>query len=81
MVKVLIKKLFPGVQLPSYKTSGASGMDLIAFIESTIKIEPKTSPIDETLSTEDQETLVSEAIDKPWKVLYEISHKIVHPKS
>ena len=28
MVKVLIKKLFPEVKLPSYKTSGASGMDL-----------------------------------------------------
>ena len=50
-------------------------------VKVTVEIEPKTSPIDETLSTEDQETLVSEAIDKPWKVLYEISHKIVHPKS
>ena len=43
MVKILIKKSSPEVQLPSYKTSGASGMDLIAFIESTIKIKPKTS--------------------------------------
>ena len=43
MVKVLIKKLFPEVQLPSYKTSGASGMDLLAFIKSSITIEPKTS--------------------------------------
>ena len=43
MVKVLIKKLFPTVQLPSYKTSGASGMDLMAFIESSITIKPKTS--------------------------------------
>ena len=43
MVKVLIKKLFPGVQLPSYKTSGASGMDLMAFIKSSITIKPKTS--------------------------------------
>jgi dUTP pyrophosphatase len=34
MVKVLIKKLSPEVQLPSYKTSGASGMDLMAFIKS-----------------------------------------------
>ncbi|RPF99720.1 MAG: hypothetical protein CBC11_009605 [Proteobacteria bacterium TMED51] len=50
-------------------------------VKITVEIEPKTSPIDETLSTEDQETLVSEAIDKPWKVLYEISHKIVYPKS
>ncbi len=43
MVKVLIKKLFPAVQLPSYKTSGASGMDLMAFIKSSITIKPKTS--------------------------------------
>ena len=50
-------------------------------VKITVEIEPKTSPIDETLSTEDQETLVSEALDKPWKVLYEISHKIVYPKS
>ena len=43
MVKVLIKKLSPEVQLPSYKTSGASGMDLMAFIKSSITIKPKTS--------------------------------------
>ena len=39
MVKVLIKKLKPSVQLPSYKTDGASGMDLMAFIEKPIKLE------------------------------------------
>ena len=43
MVKVLIKKLSTKVQLPSYKTSGASGMDLMAFIKSSIIIKPKTS--------------------------------------
>ena len=43
MVKVLIKKLSPEVQLPSYKTSGASGMDLMAFIKFTITIKPKNS--------------------------------------
>jgi len=43
MVKVLIKKLSPEVELPSYKTSGASGMDLMAFIKSAITIKPKTS--------------------------------------
>ena len=43
MVKVLIKKLSSGVQLPSYKTSGASGMDLMAFIKSSVIIKPKTS--------------------------------------
>ena len=43
MVKVLVKKLNSKVQLPVYKTSGASGMDLMAFIDQPIKIAPKTS--------------------------------------
>jgi len=38
MVKVLIKKLDPSVQLPSYKTNGASGMDLMAFVEKPINL-------------------------------------------
>ena len=43
MVKVLIKKLDPKVEMPVYKSSGASGMDLMAFIKTAITIEPKTS--------------------------------------
>jgi len=43
MAKVLIKKLNPNVELPSYKTNGASGMDLMAFIEEPIKIAPNSS--------------------------------------
>ena len=43
MVKVLIKKLDPSVKLPEYKTSGASGMDLIAFLKDPINIKPKKS--------------------------------------
>ena len=43
MVKVLIKKLDQKVKLPEYKTDGASGMDLIAFINKPINIKPKTS--------------------------------------
>ena len=43
MAKVLIKKLNPDVELPSYKTNGASGMDLMAFIERPIKIAPNGS--------------------------------------
>ena len=43
MVKVLIKKLNPSVQLPSYKPNGASGMVLMAFIEKPISLEPGTS--------------------------------------
>ena len=40
MVKVLIKKLNSRVKLPKYKTDGSSGMDLMAFVESPIKIAP-----------------------------------------
>ena len=40
MVKVLVKKLDPKVQLPKYKTEGSSGMDLMAFIKNPIEIEP-----------------------------------------
>ena len=43
MVKVLIKRLSLDVKLPSYKSSGASGMDLMAFIKSPVTIKPKTS--------------------------------------
>ena len=43
MVKVLIKKLNPSAQLPSYKTNGASGMDLMAFIEKPINLKPGKS--------------------------------------
>ena len=45
MVKVLVKKLNPNVQFPAYKTSGASGMDLMAFIDQPIKIAPKSSSL------------------------------------
>ena len=45
MVKVLVKKLDPKVQLPSYKTKGSSGMDLTAFIKDPIKISPNASAL------------------------------------
>jgi len=45
MVKVLIKKLNPNVQLPNYKTQGSSGMDLMAFIDKSIKISPNSSAL------------------------------------
>ena len=43
MTRVLIKKLNPDVELPVYKTSGASGMDLMAFTKEPIKISPNSS--------------------------------------
>ena len=45
MVKVQIKKLDPSVKLPAYKTDGASGMDLMAFIKEPITVKPKTSEL------------------------------------
>ena len=43
MIKVIIKKLDTSVQLPTYKTDGASGMDLMAHIEKPINLEPGKS--------------------------------------
>ena len=43
MITVLIKKLDPSVELPSYKTDGASGMDLKAFVKEPINLKPQTS--------------------------------------
>ncbi len=43
MSKVLIKKLNSLVELPAYKTDGASGMDLMAFIDKPITLKPKSS--------------------------------------
>tara|TARA_B100001996_G_scaffold278983_1_gene219506 strand:- start:83 stop:520 length:438 start_codon:yes stop_codon:yes gene_type:complete len=43
MVKVLIKKLDPLVEIPTYKTEGASGMDLMAFIKNPIKLSAGNS--------------------------------------
>ena len=45
MAKVLIKKLDPAVQLPAYKSSGASGMDLMAFIKNPINVKPNSSSL------------------------------------
>ena len=43
MTKVLIKKLDSSVELPAYKTNGASGMDLMAFINEPINLKPQNS--------------------------------------
>ena len=45
MVKVLIKKLDPTIKLPEYKTEGASGMDLIAFLKEPMEIKPRNSSL------------------------------------
>ena len=43
MAKVLIKKLDTTVELPTYKTDGSSGMDLMAFIKEPITLKPNSS--------------------------------------
>ena len=43
MAKVLIKKLDPTVELPAYKTDGASGMDLMALLKEPINLKSNSS--------------------------------------
>ena len=45
MIKVLVKKLNPKVELPKYKTEGSSGMDLMALIEKSITIKSQNSAL------------------------------------
>ena len=46
MVKILVKKFDKNIKLPTYKTSGSSGMDLVAYIKNKITINPgKTAMI------------------------------------
>jgi dUTP pyrophosphatase len=40
MTKILIKRISEKVVLPKYETSGSSGMDISAFIEIDIEINP-----------------------------------------
>ena len=40
MVRILVKKFDKNVKLPTYKTSGSSGMDLMAYIKNKITINP-----------------------------------------
>ena len=46
MVKILVKKFDKNIKLPTYETSGSSGMDLVAYIKNKITIKPgKTAMI------------------------------------
>jgi len=45
MTKILIKRLSKEVSLPKYETSGSSGMDLAANIDSNINIDPGKTAI------------------------------------
>ena len=45
MVRILVKKFNKNIKLPVYKTSGSSGMDLIAYIKKKIIIYPGKTKI------------------------------------
>ena len=45
MVKILVRKFYKNVTLPVYKTSGSSGMDLVAYIKNKITINPNKTAI------------------------------------
>ena len=45
MVKILVKKFDKNVKLPIYKTSGSSGMDLVAHIRNKITIKSSKTAI------------------------------------
>ena len=46
MVKILVKKFDKNIKLPSYKTFGSSGMDLLAYLKNKITINSgKTATI------------------------------------
>ena len=45
MVKVLFKRLNQKAKLPSYKTDGSSGMDLMACLNEPITIKPNESKL------------------------------------
>ena len=45
MVKILVKKLKKNIELPTYKTSGSSGMDLLAHVKNKINIKPGNTAI------------------------------------
>ena len=45
MVKILVKKFDKNIILPAYKTSGSSGMDLVAYIKNKITIDPGKTAI------------------------------------
>ena len=45
MFKIQIKRLNSEVKIPSYKTQGSSGMDLMAFLKNPVTIKPKSSEL------------------------------------
>ena len=45
MIKIVVKKCDKNVTLPTYKTSGSSGMDLVAYIKKKIILNPRKTAL------------------------------------
>ena len=45
MVRILVKKFDKNIKLPTYETSGSSGMDLMAYVKNKITINPGKTAI------------------------------------
>ena len=45
MVRILVKKFDKNIKLPTYKTSGSSGMDLVAYVKNKMTIKPGKTAI------------------------------------
>ena len=45
MIKILVKKFYKNIKLPAYKTTGSSGMDLMAHVEKKTIIKPNKTAI------------------------------------
>tara|TARA_Y100000590_G_scaffold117764_1_gene134741 strand:+ start:3506 stop:3943 length:438 start_codon:yes stop_codon:yes gene_type:complete len=45
MIKILVKKFDKNIKLPTYKTTGSSGMDLMAYVKNKINIKPGKTAI------------------------------------
>ena len=45
MIKILIKKFDKNIKIPAYKTSGASGMDIVGYIKNKMTINPGKTAI------------------------------------
>ena len=45
MLEILVKKFDKNIKLPDYKTSGSSGMDLVAYIKNKITINPSETAV------------------------------------
>jgi hypothetical protein len=62
------------------KTVHIAHLNQDSEVEVSVKVKAKAPPETEEPPADCQEDLVADALGKPWKVLYEIGHKIIGPK-